>query len=78
MYISLNAATRRLVRTVLHWPWLRPRRKGDLQPGATIIEPTSAIPAGGGCGQGYKLILVMPDSMSIERRRLMLAYGAAT
>ncbi|GAA6140350.1 cysteine synthase A [Hydrogenophaga sp. 5NK40-0174] len=54
---------------------------GALKPGGTIVEPTSGNTGVGlamvAAVKGYKLVLVMPESMSIERRRLMLAYGAS-
>lgn len=54
--------------------------EGKLQPGGTIIEPTSGNTGIGlslvGAAKGYKVVIVMPDTMSIERRKLMQAYGA--
>ena len=54
---------------------------GSLKPGGTIVEPTSGNTGIGlamvAAVKGYTLVLVMPESMSIERRRLMLAYGAS-
>jgi cysteine synthase A len=56
-------------------------RRGALKPGGTIVEPTSGNTGIGlamvAAVKGYQLILVMPDSMSVERRRLMIAYGAS-
>ncbi|MDD7145730.1 MAG: cysteine synthase family protein, partial [Hallella sp.] len=55
-------------------------RKGTLKPGATIIEPTSGNTGVGlalvSAIKGYKLILTMPETMSVERRNLVKAYGA--
>ena len=55
--------------------------KGLLKPGATIIEPTSGNTGIGlaimAVSRGYKAIIVMPETMSIERQRMMKAYGAA-
>ncbi|MBR2683480.1 MAG: cysteine synthase A [Atopobiaceae bacterium] len=55
-------------------------REGRLAPGGTVIEPTSGNTGVGlamlAAARGYQMILVMPDTMSIERRRLAAAYGA--
>jgi cysteine synthase len=55
--------------------------RGSLKPGGTIVEPTSGNTGIGlamvAAVKGYRLVLVMPESMSVERRRLMLAYGAS-
>ena len=59
---------------------LEAERSGALQPGATIIEPTSGNTGIGlaamGVSRGYRVILTMPDSMSVERCALLKAYGA--
>jgi len=55
-------------------------KRGALAPGGTIIEPTSGNTGIGlaavGVSRGYRVILTMPDTMSVERRRLLAAYGA--
>ena len=54
--------------------------RGELKPGATIIEPTSGNTGIGlssvDAARGYKIIIVMPETMSVERRQLIKAYGA--
>ena len=55
-------------------------REGKLSPGATIIEPTSGNTGIGlssiAVQRGYRIVIVMPETMSVERRRMMAAYGA--
>lgn len=55
-------------------------RDGLLKPGYTIVEPTSGNTGIGlamvGAAKGYKVVLIMPDTMSVERQKLMKAYGA--
>ena len=54
--------------------------RGVLKPGGTIIEPTSGNTGIGlasvAAARGYRVVIVMPDTMSVERRQLMGAYGA--
>ena len=65
---------------IAHAMVLDAENQGSLKPGATIIEPTSGNTGIGlamvGAVRGYRIILVMPESMSVERRNILKAYGA--